>query len=136
LLAVVAFYKELLFYMFDRTAAQASGLPVGVIQMAFMAAVTLTIIASMQAVGVILAIAMLIGPALTAYLLVKELHQMMLLGAGIGIFSTTLGIYFSYYQNLPSGPAIVLVSSGLFLTVLLFDPTAGLVFQGIKSKFR
>jgi manganese/iron transport system permease protein len=136
LLAVFIFYKELLFYMFDRTAAQASGLPVNAIQFAFMAAVTLTIIASMNAVGVILAIAMLIGPALTAYLLVKELYQMMLVGAAIGIFSTTLGIYFSYYQNLPSGPAIVLVTSTIFLTVLMFDPTSGLVFQSIKAKFR
>jgi manganese/iron transport system permease protein len=101
-----------------------------------MAAVTLTIIASMNAVGVILAIAMLVGPALTAYLLVKELYQMMLVGAGIGIFSTILGIYFSYYQNLPSGPAIVLVTSTVFLTVLIFDPTSGLGFQAIKAKFR
>jgi manganese/iron transport system permease protein len=134
LLTVVLCYKELLFYMFDRNAAQAAGLPVNWIQTGFMAAVTLTIIAGMQAVGVILVIALLVGPALTAYLLVKELSHMMLLGAGIGVFCTTVGIYVSYYQNLPSGPAIVLVAAALFLVVLLFEPSTGLVFQQYRSR--
>jgi manganese/iron transport system permease protein len=121
LAAVWLFYKELLFYTFDRTGAEAMGLPVNGIHLGFMAAITLTIIASMQAVGVILVIAMLVGPALTAYLLVKELHQMMLLGAVIGSISSVTGVYISFYvKNVPSGPAIVLVSSSLFVLVLLF----------------
>jgi manganese/iron transport system permease protein len=121
LAAVWFFYKELLFYTFDRTGAEAMGLPVNAIHLGFMAAITLTIIASMQAVGVILVIAMLVGPALTAYLLVKELHQMMLLGAVIGSFSSISGVYISFYaKNVPSGPAIVLVSSSLFVLALLF----------------
>jgi manganese/iron transport system permease protein len=132
LFAVVAFYKELLLYMFDPTAAKASGLPVNGIYLGFMAAVTLTIIASMQAVGVILVIALLVGPALTAYLLVRELHQMMLLGAAIGALSSVIGIYFSYYGNLPSGPAIVLVSSTLFVIVLLFHPGSGVLVQRLR----
>jgi manganese/iron transport system permease protein len=123
------FYKELLFYTFDRTGAQAIGLPVNVIYLGFMAVTTLTIIASMQAVGVILVIALLVGPALTAYLLVKELHQMMMLGAAIGMFASLTGVYLSFYQNIPSGPAIVLVSSTLFLLVLLFSPSQGILTQ-------
>jgi manganese/iron transport system permease protein len=121
LLAIQLFYKELLFYTFDKTGAQAVGLPIELIHFGFMAATTLTIIASMQAVGVILVISLLVGPGLTAYLLVKELHQMMFLGAAIGVFSSIAGIYLSYYQNLPSGPAIVLVSSSLFLLTLTVD---------------
>jgi manganese/iron transport system permease protein len=136
LLTVILFYKELLFYMFDRTAAQAAGLPVNLMQNGFMVAVTLTIIASMQAVGVILVIALLVGPALTAYLLVKELSQVMFLGAGIGIFSVIAGIYVSYYQDLPSGPAIVLVTATLFVAVLLFEPSAGLIVQQYRLRFR
>jgi manganese/iron transport system permease protein len=116
--AVVAFYKEMLFYTFDKTGAQAMGLPVGRIHLFSMAAITLTIIASMQAVGVILVIAMLVGPALAAYLLVKELHHMMMLGAGFGMFSSVVGVYLSFYLNLPSGPAIVLVSTMVFLLAL------------------
>jgi manganese/iron transport system permease protein len=127
LATVKLFYKELLFYTFDRTGAQATGLPVNAIHFGFTAAVTLTIIASMQAVGVILVIALLVGPALTAYLLVKELHQMMGLGAIIGVFASVSGVYISYFQNLPSGPAIVLVSSTLFIVALLFSPSQGIL---------
>ncbi len=119
LAAVKLFYKELLFYTFDPTGAQAVGLPINAIQFGFMAAVTLTIIASMQAVGVILVIALLVGPALTAYLLVKELHYMMGLGSAIGVLVSIAGVYISYYRNIPSGPAIVLVSSTLFVGVLV-----------------
>ena len=127
LLVVKLFYKELLFYTFDKTGAQAVGLPINTIYFGFMAAITLTIIASMQAVGVILVISLLVGPALTAYLLVKELHQMMIVGAILGAIASISGVYLSYYQNLPSGPAIVLVSSSLFLLALLFSPSQGIL---------
>lgn len=119
LTSIYLFYKELLFYTFDRTGAEAMGLPVNRIHLGMMVMITLTIITSMQVVGVILVIALLVGPALTAYLLTKELHQMMLMGGAIGILSSLVGIYLSYYYNLPSGPAIVLVSSSLFLTTFV-----------------
>lgn len=127
LLVIKLFYKELLFYTFDKTGAQAIGLPINTIYFGFMVAITLTIIASMQAVGVILVISLLVGPALTAYLLVKELHQMMIVGAILGAIASISGVYLSYYRNLPSGPAIVLVSSSLFLLALLFSPSQGIL---------
>lgn len=127
LFLVKAFYKELLFYTFDRLGAQAIGLPVDWIYFGLMAAVTLTIIASMQTVGVVLVVAMLVGPGITAYLLVKELHQMMGLGAIIGVVASVSGMYVSYYLNAPSGPAIVLVAFGLFLLALLFSPSQGIL---------
>jgi manganese/iron transport system permease protein len=133
LAAVRLFYKELLFYTFDKVGAQAMGLPVRALHLGFMAAMTLTIIASMQAVGVILVIAMLVGPALTAYLLVQELHHMMLLGSAIGMVSSLCGIYLSFYRNLPSGPAIVLVSSGFFLLALLLSPSQGILTRRSAS---
>jgi len=129
LIAIFIFYKELLFYVFDKTGAQAIGLPINAINLCFMAAITLTIIASMQSVGVILVISLLIGPALTAYLLVKELYQMMIVGAAIGVFASVVGVYISYYKNLPSGAAIVLVSSSLFLLTLLFSPSQGIFMR-------
>jgi manganese/iron transport system permease protein len=120
--AVGLFYKELLFYTFDRTGAMAMGLPVKWISLGFTVAITLTIIASMQAVGVILVISLLVGPALTAYLLVKELHQMMILGSIIGVFVSVVGVYLSFYlKNVPSGPAIVLVSTCLFIIALAWS---------------
>lgn len=129
LLAIFLFYKELLFYTFDKVGAEAIGLPVNTLYMGMMVMITLTIISSMQVVGVILVIALLVGPALTAYLLTKELHEMMGLGAVIGIGSSLTGIYISYYNNLPSGPAIVLVSSSLFLIVFV-----GTMLKGINSR--
>jgi manganese/iron transport system permease protein len=127
LLGVKLFYKELLFYTFDSLAAQAIGLPVNLIHVGLISAITLTIIASMQAVGVVLVVSLLIGPAITAYLLVKELRQMMMLGAIIGIISSIAGMYISYYLNVPSGAAIVLVVSGLFVLALLLSPSQGIL---------
>ena len=104
------------------------GLPVNLINIGLVSAITLTIIASMQAVGVVLVVSLLIGPGITAYLFVKELHQMMGLGAIFGIFSSVAGMYISYYLNVPSGAAIVLTVSGLFIFLaLLFSPSQGIL---------
>jgi manganese/iron transport system permease protein len=119
LAAVYLFYKELLFYTFDQTGAEAVGLPVKALHLGMMAGITLTIITSMQVVGVLLVIALLIGPALTAYLVTQELHQMMAVGSVVGVVSSIVGIYLSYYFNLPSGPAIVMVSSSLFMVTFI-----------------
>jgi manganese/iron transport system permease protein len=125
LLVVVLLYKELLFYTFDPLGAQAAGLPVNLLNFGLMVLIALTIVASMKTVGVILVLALLITPGATAYLLVQRLHSVMLLGAGIGIVASVSGMYLSYFYNVPSGPAIVLVVSGLFLLALLFSPTQG-----------
>ncbi len=120
LLAVRLTYKKMLFYTFDPVGAKAVGMPTDLIYLGLMAAVTLTIIVSMQTVGVVLVVSMLIGPGITAYLFVKELHVMMMLGAVVGMVSAIGGIYFSYYLNVPSGPAIVLFNMVLFLMTLAF----------------
>jgi manganese/iron transport system permease protein len=130
LIAVAVFYRELLFYCFDPLAAKAMGLPVHYIHFGLMAGITLTIIASMQSVGVVLVVSLLTGPAATAYLLVKELHLMMGVGAIIGVVASVSGMYVSYYKNVPSGSAIVLIISGFFLLALLFSPTQGILTKG------
>ncbi|XWK90381.1 MAG: metal ABC transporter permease [Phormidium sp.] len=129
LFVVGLIYKELLFYTFDPLGAQAAGLPVNILNFGLMLLIALTIVASMKAVGVILVLALLITPGATAYLLVKRLHQVMILGAVIGIISSISGMYLSYFYNLPSGPAIVLVASGFFILALLFSPSYGIFTQ-------
>ncbi|MFM7603059.1 MAG: metal ABC transporter permease [Pseudanabaena sp.] len=129
LACVVIFYRELIFYCFDPLASKAMGLPVHLIHFGLMAGITLTIIASMQSVGVVLVVSLLTGPAATAYLLVKELHLMMGLGAVIGVIASVSGMYVSYYQNVPSGSAIVLIISGFFLLALLFSPSQGILLK-------
>ncbi len=126
LLVVLLLYKELLFYTFDPLGAQAAGLPVHLLNFGLMVLIALTIVASLKAVGVVLVLALLITPGATAYLLVKRLHQMMILGAVIGVVASVSGMYLSYFLNLPSGPAIVLVVSGFFVLALLFSPTQGI----------
>lgn len=125
--AVKLFYKELLFYTFDPLGAQASGLPVTLLYLGLIGGITLTIVASIQTVGVLLVISLLVGPALTAYLLVKELHEMMIVGAILGSFASVSGMYLSYHYNLPSGAAIVLIIFALFFLAFLFSPSQGLL---------
>lgn len=126
LLVVISLYKELLFYSFDPLGAESAGLPVNLLNFGLMVLIALTVVASMKSVGVILVLSLLITPAATAYLLVKQLHQVMILGAIIGIISSISGMYLSYYFNLPSGPAIVLVASGFFVLSLCFSPSHGI----------
>jgi manganese/iron transport system permease protein len=99
------------------------GLPVNWIYFGLISAITLTIIASMQVVGVVLVVSLMVAPGITAYLLVKELHQMMGLGAAIGAIGSIAGMYISYYFNVPSGAAIVLVVTTFFVIALLFSPS-------------
>ena len=134
LVGVAIFYRELLFYCFDPLAAKAMGLPVHLIHFGLMAGITLTIIASMQSVGVVLVVSLLTGPAATAYLLVKELHLMMVLGAVFGVFASISGMYISYYHNVPSGSAIVLIISGMFLLAMLFSPSQGILTRRAISR--
>jgi manganese/iron transport system permease protein len=134
LIVIVLLYKELLFYTFDPLGAQAAGLPVNRLNFGLMVLIALTIVASMKAVGVILVLSLLITPGATAYLLVKRLHEVMILGAVIGVISSISGMYLSYFYNLPSGPAIVLVVSGLFVLALLFSPRHGVLIPNANQK--
>jgi manganese/iron transport system permease protein len=127
--AVILLYKELLFYSFDPLGAQAAGLPVRWLDFGLMVAIALTVVASLKVVGVILVLSLLITPGATAYLLVPRLHQVMLLGVVIGVISSVSGMYISYFYNVPSGPAIVMVVSGFFLLALLFSPRHGILTQ-------
>jgi manganese/iron transport system permease protein len=132
LVAVRLFYKELQFFTFDPLGAEALGLPVQFINFGLMAGITLTIIVGMKTVGVILVIALMVGPAATAYLLVKELHEMMLLGASLGALAGVVGMYASYYLDIPSGPAIGLTVFLGFLAALLFSPRQGILTKAMK----
>ena len=133
LLAVKVFFKELLFFTFDRLGAEAVGLPVNAINFGLMAAITLTIIASIKMVGVILVVALMVSPAAAAYLLTNELHWMMAAGSGVGVLSCMIGMYISYYFNTPSGPAIALTLFASFLLALLFSPSQGILTRNGKA---
>ena len=125
LLVVLALYKELVFVSFDPVVAEAAGLPGGVLQMLLLVLLAVTVVVSVQAVGVVLVVAMLVTPSATAYLLTNRFGRMMALGAGFGALSALIGFYLSYYLNVPSGGTIVLVASAFFLLALIFSPKRG-----------
>lgn len=131
--AVKAFYKELLYFTFDAAGAEAIGLPVQLLNFGLMAALTLTIVAGIQTVGVILVVALMITPAVTAFLLVKELHWMMVVGALLGALGSSIGVYISFYLNIPCGPAIALVVFGFFLLAFFFSPQQGLLTRRFQA---
>ena len=121
-LAVVLLYKELLVVSFDPVLAATLRLPAAALHYLLLLLIAMAIVVSLQAVGVALMLAMLVTPPATAYLVVRRMKPMMFLAAGIGAFSGVAGLYLSYYLNMASGAAIVLVSTALFLLALILSP--------------
>ncbi len=117
-LAVAACYKEFLLLSFDPTLAEAMGYPVAALNYLLLSLVALTIVISMQAVGIVLVVALLVTPSATAYLLTERFLRMMALGVVISVLAVVLGLYLSFYLNVASGAAIVLVSTGVFFGTL------------------
>lgn len=136
LLIVVVFYKELLISSFDETMAKVYGLKTRFIHYGIMVLLTLVTVASLQTVGVILVVSLLITPASTAYLLTNRLSVMIVLASIFGALSSIVGIYFSYVHNLPSGPVIALAATAIFLIVLIFSPKQGLLLPRLKKRKR
>ncbi|WP_440857521.1 metal ABC transporter permease [Staphylococcus shinii] len=133
LIVIIVFYKEFLLSSFDSTMAAASGLPVKFIHYTLMVLLTLVTVASLQTVGVILVVSLLITPASTAYLLTKRLSTMILTSALIGMVSSVIGLFFSVTFNLPSGVVIVLVITIIFIITFILAPKNGLLWKVIKS---
>lgn len=117
-LTIILFYKELLLLSFDPITAEAMGYPVQALNYLLLGLIALTIVISIQAVGIILVVALLVTPSATAYLLTERFFRMMILGVLLAAVAAVIGLYLSYYLNLASGAAIVLVSTCLFFLVL------------------
>ncbi|MBY0156437.1 MULTISPECIES: metal ABC transporter permease [Cytobacillus] len=132
--AVYLFYKELLVTSFDETMGAAYGLPVRFIHYFLMTLLTMVTVASLQTVGIVLVVAMLITPAAAAYLLTERLWMMIFLASGIGVISSIVGLYFSFTYNLASGATIVISSTAIFILVFLFSPKHGLIWKTLKVK--
>ncbi|MCD6120399.1 MAG: metal ABC transporter permease [Spirochaetales bacterium] len=122
LLLIVLFYKELLVTIFDPTLAKTLRIPLRLFQFMLLFMVTLVIVVSFQIVGVALMVAMLITPAASAYMLTNRLPSMMILSSVIGLVSSIVGLYFSYYLNIASGAAIVLTCTVVFIGVFIISP--------------
>jgi len=127
-LGVVALlWKELLYSTFDPLGAAASGLPVGPLEYLFLGLVAVTIVVSLQAVGIILVVAMLVTPAATAQMLTVRFSRLIISATLIGGLTAIAGLYVSYWFDVASGATIVLVQTLVFGVVLLLGPRGGLM---------
>jgi manganese/iron transport system permease protein len=127
LVLAVVLHKELVAVSLDREVARAAGLPTFWLDMALYAMVTIAIVISLQAVGNILVLALLITPAATARLLTDRLALMMVLAPAIGGLSALVGLYVSWSWDYPTGGTIVLVLTACFLAAWFLAPRQGLI---------
>lgn len=119
---VAVLWKELLYSTFDPLGAAASGLRVAWLETLFLALVGLTIVISLQAIGIILVVAMLVTPAATAQLLTVRFGRMMTTAVIVAVGASVVGLYVSYWLDVASGATIVLVQTAVFLAVLVVRP--------------
>jgi ABC-type Mn2+/Zn2+ transport system permease subunit len=129
LLVIFLFYKEFTLLAFDPTLAVVLRLPAGFLRYLLLVLIAVTIVVSLQTVGIALVLAMLVTPAAAAQLLTRRLPTMMATAAAIGAVSNVTGLYLSYYINVASGPAMVLVATLIFALSFLFAPQRGMMWK-------
>jgi len=126
---IMLLYKPFLVMTFDPVLAATLRLPTELLRNLMLILIALTVVVSLQVVGVGLVAAMLVTPGATAYLLTRRLPAMMALAALIGALASVTGLYLSFYLNIASGAAVVLTATVCFLLAFLFAPRRGLVWQ-------
>jgi ABC-type Mn2+/Zn2+ transport system permease subunit len=136
LLSVAFLYRRFLVVLFDPILAVTQRLKVGLLRNVLLIILAVTIVVSIQTVGVGLVAALLVTPPATAYLLTRRLPSMMALSAMFGAFSSLVGLYASFYGNVSSGAAIVFTATLIFLFVFLFSPRKGVVVALLKQWVR
>lgn len=112
-----AMNKELIFASFDPVGASVAGLPTARLDYLLLVLLALVIVIALQAVGIVLVMAMLVTPAATASLLARSFIRLMVIGAALGASAAVAGLYISFYADLPSGPAMTLVATAEFVVV-------------------
>ena len=122
---ILIFRRTFLIFCFDPTHAQSVGLPIKLIHYAFLILLAITITGSLQTVGIILVIAMLITPGSTAFLLTKKFSTMMQIAVAVSVFSSVAGAYASYYFDISTGGAIVFMQGMIFMSVFAYTTYAG-----------
>ncbi|MCB8075021.1 metal ABC transporter permease [Staphylococcus aureus] len=120
LILIIIFYRPLMISTFDPTFSRMSGLNTMLLHYFVMLLLSLVTVASIQTVGIILVVALLITPASTAFLISKKLYSMMIIASLISVISSIVGLYYSYIYNIPSGATIVLCTFVIYIITLFF----------------
>ncbi|AYJ49469.1 metal ABC transporter permease [Rhodococcus sp. P1Y] len=136
LLIMIAKRRDFTLFAFDRTQARAVGISPTFLSGLMLTLLALTTVVALQAVGVILVVAMLITPGATAYLLTQRFGRMLVLAPAIGVGCAVVGIYVSFYLDVSSGGTVVLSQGLVFTLAYLFSPTQGIVTRAVRRRDR
>lgn len=128
------FQQEIVAVTLDRESARASGLPVMFFDIIVYIAVSIAVVISVQTIGNVLVLALLITPAATARLLTDRLVPMMIVGPTLGAVASLIGVYFSWSFDLPTGGTIVLVLTSFFMLAWVFAPRHGALARARQRK--
>lgn len=131
---LVLFRREITLISFDRVFARSTGLNLWWYDQLFLVLLAMAIVISLQTVGNILVLAMLVTPAATARMLTDNLRHMIALSSTIGALSGLAGLYISFYQGVPSGAAVVLTATVVFGLVFLFAPRTGAIVTRVRHR--
>lgn len=134
LAAILLLYRRLLVISFDPILGKMLGLNTHLLRTGLFLLLALTIVVSLRTVGVALVVAMLVTPPATAYLLTRRLPAMMAVSVVVGVVSTIGGLYASYYLDVASGGAMVLVATFVFVVAFLFAPRRGVVGRVVQHR--
>lgn len=124
---LLTFRRSFTLYAFDRTHAHAVGISPKVLEVGLLGLLALTVVIALQAVGIVLVIAMLITPGTTAYLLTDRFDRMLAIAVGVGVGSSIVGTYLSFHLDVSTGGGIVCAATGAFVLAYLFSPTHGVL---------
>lgn len=133
LIIILLLRKDLLLFCFDPTHARSIGLNITALYYTLLTLLSLTIVVALQAVGIVLVVAMLITPGAIAYLLTDRFDRMMILAVISSVFCSVIGTYFSYYLDASTGGCIVVLQTLVFIVTMLFAPKHGLLLRGRKT---
>ena len=131
---LVPLQRPVLLTLFDTSVARASGIRTGWIEAGLLALIVLALVASLQAVGVLLSLGLLILPAATAYLLTDSFSRMLWGSAALGLVGAVVGLLLSFLANIPSGPCIVLVLALFLASAYLFSPRHGVLIRFFRGR--
>ena len=130
---LLLFRRDLLLFCFDPTHARSIGINTGFLHYLLLSVLSLSAVAGLQTVGIILVVAMLVTPGATAYLLTDRFDRMSWLAIGSSIVSSLIGVYTSYWTDSSTAGCIVLVQTGLFMIAFLFAPKHGILRHRFAS---
>ena len=134
LITLAVLRKDLILFCFDSTHARSIGLNITFLYYVLLSLLSLTAVAGLQTVGIILVVAMLVTPGATAYLLSDRFDRMMLIAMASGVFSSVMGTYISYHIDGSTGGCIVVVQTLIFLLAMIFAPKHGLIARAANSR--